>query len=339
MSGPQSTGESAPPHEFLELVRVVDRTTHDSTTDRNREKEFVVRNNTSKPKDLLFLPLVDFRIDLEVHDEDGTKLNFFPNDEVEEFVDELKKRDPEAHASIKEKFDDREYMLLVQLPQDNPIRPGEFRSIKLNFRQSKPVQYHRISDRPVLTGWVTHWKRKLFTIPSFVATAEKSASDSHAEFFVVEGPEEYATVADKSEKHQDKDGFYENGYGKDTRVLSTHLPPAGDSDYTWELTYELVSDRRGLMNLLALFWWVGIITAVTLLTGQLLHLLGHVSLEAVLFDTQYETIGETFSTGIISGFIGVIYGLRAEWTERYRILCLVPLLAHITSWTIWNLIP
>ena len=323
----------------VELVRVINRATHVSPTDRNREKEFVVRNNSNEEKTYIFLPLVEFRLNLEVYDEDGIKLNYFPNNEVNNLLDTLKETNKEAYESIEERFGGIKYKLLIQLPENRPIEPGEFRTIKITFGQSEAVQYHRIFNSPILTGWWNHWKRKFFTIPSFVARAEKSTNQTHSELFVVEGPREYATVAERSEEHADREGFYENGYGKDTGILSTRLPPATDSDYTWELTYELIPDRRGLMRLLAGFWGVSFLTALSLCILQVLHFMGCISLTQTIFDTTFETIGQTFSAGTLSGIVGVLYGVRSEWAERYRLLCLVPLLLHIVSWTLWHLIP
>ncbi|WP_336336552.1 hypothetical protein [Haloarcula brevis] len=324
---------------IIELVRVVNRIKHISPTDRNREKEFIVRNNADEEKTYIFLPLVDFRLNLEVFDEDETKLNYFPNREVDNLLSELKQVDPDAHENIKNRFGGIKYKLLIQLPEDKPIKPGELRTVKITFGQSEAVKYRRISDPSLFSGWVRNWKRKFFTVPSFVARAKKLSNHTHSELFVVEGPREYSTVAEKSSKHKDRDGFYENGYGKDTRVLSTRLPEATGGDYTWDMKYELLSDRRGLMRLLAVFWEISFFTALLLILAQMLHFTDFISLVFSVSGITYGAIWQTFSAGMISGIIGVVYAVRAEWAERYRILCLIPLLLHILSWTLWYLIP
>lgn len=321
--------------DIVELVRVINRVTHTSPTDRTWEKEFIVRNSSDINKDYIFIPLVEFRLNLEVFDEDGTRLNYFPNSEVDSLLDKLQNDSEEEYEAIEQRFGGIEYKLLIQLPQDNPIRPGELRTIRISYGQYEAVKYHRLSDRPWIRG--LPWKQKFFTVPSFVARAERSPHETHSEHFVVEGPTGYATVADSSTEHSGRDGFYERGYGKDTQVLSTRLPPPTDDGYTWKLAYELISVRRGLMKLLTVFWIISFVTSFVIV-GQLLGLCGYISLDKTLFETSYRTIGQTYSTGIVTGLVGIIFRVRNQWASRYRILCLVPLLLHIASWLLWYLV-
>jgi len=328
-----------PREATLELVRVVDRTDFVSPTDYNREKEFVVRNNTNEPKNYIFLPLGGFRLNLEVFDEDGTKLNYFPNDEVESLLDEVKEADEDEYARIEQRFGGLKYTLFVQLPPERPIGPDELRSIKITFGQSEQPQYHRLWEYPRLRGWITHWKQKFFRIPSFIARATRRPDRPHSELFVVEGPSEYVTVAEKSSKHEDRDKFYENGYGDDTRVLSTHLPPAQAEEYTWELNYDLVPNNAGLLRLLAGYWGIAVGSAVALLSVQLALSAGYVETRSLtVAGFTPEIAGRSVSAGVASITVGVMYALRTEWAERYRILCVVPILIHGISWMLWAII-
>jgi len=330
----QETGEAA-----LELIRVIDRTDFVSPTDYDREKEFVVRNNTDEFKNYIFLPLGDFRLNLEVFDEDGTKLNYFPNDEVEDLLKEVKQDNPEEYSQIEDRFGEIKYTLFVQLPPEEPIGPGELRSIQLTFSQAEQPQYHRLWESPRVIGWITHWKRKFFRIPSFIARATRRPGRPHSELFVVEGPSEYVTVAEKSTEHADRDKFYENGYGDDTRVLSTHLPPAQEDKYTWELNYDLIPNNTGILRLLAGYWWVAMLTALLLFAIQIGLYTGCVGTEALtVAGFTPQNTGRSASAGLASITVGVIYALRAEWAERYRILCIVPILLHGLSWILWAVI-
>ncbi|WP_435078826.1 hypothetical protein [Halococcus sp. AFM35] len=328
------TGEAA-----LELIRVIDRTDFVSPTDYNREKEFVVRNNTNEPKNYIFLPLENFRLNLEVFDEDGTKLNYYPNDEVEALLEDVREDEEEEYSRIEERFGEIKYTLFIQLPPERPIGPGVLRSIQITFGQSEQPQYHRLWERPQVKGWITEWKRKFFRIPSFIARATRYPGRPHSELFVVKGPSEYVTVAEKSTNHTDRDKFYENGYGDDTRVLSTHLPPAQDNEYTWKLTYDLIPNNTGLLLLLAGYWGAAMVSAIGLFVSQAALYPGFVesgTLTVASFTPQ--TIGRSVSAGIVSITIGVIYALRTEWAERYRILCVVPILLHGVSWILWAFI-
>lgn len=324
----------------LELVRVIDRTDFVSPTDYDREKEFVIRNNTSSAKNYIFLPLGNFLLNLEVFDEDGTKLNYFPNDEVEDILAEIKAESPGEFHRIQERFSQSKYKLFVQLPPDNPVGPDELRTIRLTFGQSEQPRYHRLWERPWLTGWITHWKQKFFRIPSFIARATRRPGRSHSELFVVEGPSEYVTVGKKSSDLTEMDKFYENGYGADTRVLSTHLPPADENGYTWSLNYDLVPNNTGLLRLLAGFWTISTATAILLLfCVQLPLFTGSVETKMLsLLGFTPEMAGRSISTGVLSITAGVIYALRAEWAERYRILSVVPIVLHGVSWIFWAII-
>lgn len=330
----QDTREAA--DSALELVRVVDRTDFVSPTDYDREKEFVVRNNTDETKNYIFLPLGGFRLNLEVFDEDGRKLNYFPNDEVKALLEDVEEKSEDEYSQIKERFGEIKYTLFVQLPPERPIGPDELRSIRITFGQSEQPQYHRLWERPRIKGWITRWKEKFFRIPSFVAKANRRPGRSHSELFVVEGPSEYVTVAEKSREHADREKFYENGYGDDTRVLSTHLPPALDDEYTWKLSYDLVPNNTGLLRLLAGYWGIATGLALGLLVVQLALYAGYVEEGALTLAGFVPSVtGRSVSTGIASITVGVMYSLRTEWAERYRILCVVPIIFHGFSWILW----
>jgi hypothetical protein len=327
--------DTQPDEDIVELVRVINRARHVSPTVRTWEKEFIIRNNSDKNKSYIFIPLIEFRLNLEVFDEDDTQLNYFPNDEVDELLTELKDKSEKSYKKIEKRFDGIEYKLLIQLPQDNPIRPGELRTIKISYGQSEAVEYHQLSDHPWFNRLL--WKQKLFTVPSYVARAERLPHETHSEHFVVEGPDGYDTIADNSTEHTDRDGFYESGYGRDTRVLSTRLPPPTDKKYTWKLKYELISVRREVMKLLGVFWIISLVTSF-ILFFQFLDLAGCISLNGELFETSYKTIGQTLSTSLVTVIIGILFRVRNKWATRYRFLCLVPLGLHILSWTLWHLV-
>lgn len=342
-SNETSTGTS---DGFVELVRVTNRIQHASPTDRSGEKDIVVRNNSDEDKSYLLLPLSNFHVNLQVFDEDDTKLNVFPNDEVEAMREEIEEEEPETHETIEKRLDGEDYLLYIQLPDDNPIEPGELRTITLTYGQSEAAEVHKITDPPKIKGWLTHWKRKFFTVPSFAARADRTSSEDHDEFFIVEGPLEYATVAESSKDKLGLDGMYENGYGDDTRILSTRLPApdSGGNGYTWNLQYEFLTDRRGLMRILAIFWVVAFFSGIALVLGLVFHLAGCWSIPNVvdqpniLSDLSLHKSARTYSTIMSSGIIGVMYALRTEWAERYRLLSLIPLVLHGLAWALWSLI-
>lgn len=339
MTASASEGSDETRGTTLELVRVVDRTDFVSPTDYNREKEFVIRNDTAESKNYVFLPLNGFRLNLEVFDEDGRKLNYYPNDEVEDLLEDIEEENEDQYEHIQESLGGSKYNLFVQLPPNEPITPGEFRTVRLTFGQAIQPEYHRVWEDPLFKGWWTHWKQKFFRIPSFVASAKQRQGQSHSELFVVEGPPEYVTVAEKSDEHADREQFYENGYGDDTRVLSTHLPPTEESDYQWKLSYDLIPNNTGLLQLSAVYFVTAVIFAICILASQLALFFGLTSFEILtIAGVEPDTVGRTIAAGFVSICATVMYGLRAEWAERYRILCIVPIGLHGISWLLWSLL-
>lgn len=122
-------------------------------------------------------------------------------------------------------------------------------------------------------------------------------------------------------------------------MLSTHLPPAEDDEYTWKLNYDLVPNNTGLLRLLAWYWGIVMAIAVSLFVIQLVLYTGYIgSGQLTVAGFTPGATGRTISTGIVSITVGVMYALRAEWAERYRILCIAPILFHGVSWVLWAVV-
>lgn len=183
-----------------------------------------------------------------------------------------------------------------------------------------------MTEPSVLRGWRENWKRKFFEIPSFLAKAERYPGRSHDEFVVVVGTTGYTTTGAIEHDAKEADGeFYENGGDDDTRVFSARLTPAVGDPYTWTLQYDLVPDNRNLMRGLALYWTaiviVGAISAVAATVGPA---------------EWTSMVGRSLSGAIGTGTLGIVFALDADWADRYRLLCVVPLLLHGSAWFLWT---
>lgn len=319
------TDEQSPTH--IELVRVVDRTIHVSPTDRKKEVDFTVRNPTDEEFNFLFLPLREFVRNLKVHDEDGLRLNVYPNAYVEDMLERVRERDEDGYRRMQHRFKHADYKLFIQLPPERPLNPGELRTIQLTFEQSDPVEFYSIRDPSLFRGWIGQWKKKFFKIPSFLADVERFPGHPHDVFIVVVGTAGYATTgSSEREGGEPEKEIYENGLDDDTRVLSVRLPPAEGRRYTWDLQYDLIPNNRNLMLGLAIYWVIavvlGVISPLLSVFGPTDGLVGY---------------GKTVSAGLITATIGLIFALDADWADRYKILSVLPLLLHGVAWVLWTL--
>lgn len=318
-------GGQAPTH--IELVRVIDRTVHVSPTDRKKEVDFTVRNPTDEEFNYLFLPLRQFVRNLKVHDEDGVQLNVYPNSYVENLLDNVKERNKEGYRRMQHRFKHADYKLFIQLPPERPIKPGELRTIQLTFEQSDPVEFYSIREPSLVTGWIKQWEKKFFKIPSFLADVERFPGHPHDVFIIVVGTPGYATTgSSEREGGEPEKEIYEDGLDDDTRVLSVRLPPAEKRRYNWDLQYDLLPNNRGLMMALASYWAVAVVLG---LASSFFPILG--------ITDGLIGYGKTLSAGLITTTIGLIFALDADWTDRYKLLSLLPLLLHGVAWVLWTL--
>lgn len=324
-SGLRGDDEQVPAH--IKLVRIIDRTIHVSPTDRQKEVDFTVRNPTDDEFNYLFLPLRQFERNLKVYDEDGKRLNVYPNSEVEDMLEAVKEKDEEGYERLQERFKHAEYRLFIQLPPERPLNPGELRTIQLTFEQSDPVEFYDIQDPSIVTGWFRQWKKKFFKIPSFIADVKRLPGHSHDVFVVVVGTPGYATTGSSAhDGGKPAKEIYENGLDDDTRVLSVRLPSAEKDRYTWDLQYDLIPHNRGLMMTLAVYWAVAVVIGVI-----------SIALPAFGLANGLVGLGKTLSAGLVTSTIGLIFALDADWTDRYKMLSLIPLLLHGTAWVAWTL--
>jgi len=313
-------------HKDILLTRVIDRTVHVSPVDREREMDYVINNPTNEQFNFVFLPLREFKRNLQLFDEDGTQLNFYENRKVEDMIERLKHVDPAGWGEFQEKFKEYDYKTLVQLPRERPLRSGDYRTIKSAFDQSETVAFHRIWEPEIYSGWISDWRKKFFRIPTFRANVEQFPTNHHDEFIIIKGPPGYGTKGstrrDGGEPARD---LYENGLDDDTRVISCRLPPAKDRRYEWNLEYDLIPNHGGLMIVLVLYLVLSMVTAVaSILLWQMLSI------------SDSQGLIQATSGGFITATLGLIFALNAEWTNRYKILCILPLLFHGAAWALWQ---
>lgn len=312
----------------IELVRVRHRTSHISSQNWQREIEYTVRNGTDEEFNYLFLPLRGFVRNLQIRDENGDLLNYFPNREVEAMLESVKDSDTKAYHQMEHRFKHADYKLFIQLSPDRPLEPGELRTVQLSLEESNPVKYYRIWDPPYVRGLLSQWEKKFFRIPTFVADAERFPGHPHDEFLIIVGIPGYSTIGESGlEGTEPTDTIYENGLDDETRVVSIRLPPA-DKRYSYDLEYDLIPNSRPLMQMLAVFWIGAVVLGATALSGSYLG-----------WFSTYSGIGRAMSAAFLTLIVGLLFALDTEWSVRYRLLCIIPLILHATAWAIWTFQP
>lgn len=319
-----SAGSPAPSH--IELVRIMNRMIHISPTDRKREIDYTVLNNSDEEFNFLYLPLRQFVRNLQIVDEDGTRLNYYPNFVVNNILDAIKEKDYAGYQRFQGRFKHVDYKLLIQLPPNNTLGPGELRTIRLTFEADEQVKFRRFRDSPLLRGWTKYWKRKFFNIPYFAYHGERFPGHEHDEFYVVVGAPGYSSKGEREiEGSEPKKTPYKNGLDDNTRVFQARIPPADKKRYTLKLWYDLIPNHPGLMRFLALYWVIATVSGVALVG---LTFFGNL---------EMTSITSTASIAFLTFTIGLIFALDMEWADRYQILSVIPLVLHAVAWITWFL--
>lgn len=241
-------------------------------------------------------------------------------------IDNARQVDPTGWGEFQEKFKEYDYKTLVQLPRDRSLKPGDYRTINSTFDQSETVTFHKISDPRIYNGWISGWKKKFFRIPTFRANVEQFQTNVHDEFIIIKGPPGYGTKGSTSrEGGEPARDLYENGLDDGTRVITCRLPPAEDSRYEWNLEYDLIPNHNGLMTVLVVYLLLSIIAAIV-----------SIAIWGITTISDPQGLIQATSGGFITATLGLIFALNAEWTNRYKILCIIPLLLHGGAWVLWQ---
>jgi hypothetical protein len=299
--------------EYVDLVRVIDRTIHRSPTVREKEREYHVRNGAEENFNYILLPLREFKPNLQIFDENGDRLNYYPNREVKDILADLADADEDAFEEFQHRFKHADYKVYIQLPPDRPLRPGELRTIRLTYEQTETVEFHDLTERPIFTTQWKHWRRKVFDIPSFAGDAERFPGHGYDIFIKIMGPDGYSAVGESNrEGGEPAKEIYENYMDHGTRVLSIRLPPAESKRYSFDLLYDLVPNNQRLMQDLALYFLTSLVTGAVLVAFA--------AMDAFTGLNDYWMI---LSAAFMSGTVGLVFTLDSDWSNRYRLLSII----------------
>lgn len=331
--GERDEGLAGGPLHHVELLRVIDRTVHESPRKRRREIEFHVYNPTATNLGLTLLPLEEFAEDLRVLDEDGTRLSLLPNRTLEDMVATLPEQ---AREQIYSSFEHVNYQVGVLFPPERPLQSESTRVVTFKMEAPDIVQMADARSPSLWRGWKDGgWMTTFFSIPTFEEETSRYPGEEHDHFLVVRGLEDYAIKSETKlsgpdpsrEIHPPDDGG---------RVTSTRLPEADNGEYAWGRSYQLRPIRSTTAGILAAFWTVAAAIALPS-TGFLAWALKSVATYGIASSGVrfVSNLGQATSAGIVGTVVGLLVSLKAGWTERYKTLLLSVLIVHLLLWVGW----
>jgi hypothetical protein len=326
-------GNKSEDDKQLEIVRAKDRTIHVSPTNRKKQEDYVIQNFTGVDQPFVFIPLPDFKRDLTVTDADGTILSVYPNRIVSESLDELEEANGTPSMQATELSEIRNNSIFIQFQEEKPLKTEFLRTIRLDYEQSDQVNFRNF--RKVRHGL----KYAFFDIPYFAADVQRSPDEKHDIFIIVVGTPGYKIEGKSNrtgENVEDTTGheIYENGINDNTRNLSIRLPAPKEDNYSYRVEYELIPSNRNLLFALELYW---IVTAIAGVLSLYFALRGVPQMAPLpTWFQDFSGLQTAFSAGVVSGTLGIIFALKKEWADRYRILCIVIVIIHTLAWIIWT---
>lgn len=334
LEGSGRAGAVAPrPINQAELLRVIDRTIHESPRKRRREIEFHLYNPTDVDLEVALLPLEEFAEDLRVLDDDGSRLAILPNRTLVEVIEAL----PEAERErIEKSFEHVNYRVAVLFPKRRPLQSESTRVV--TFRMEAPDVVEMAAPGSVLGchGWRDgRWLPKFFSIPTFEEETTRYPGEDHDHFLIVRGLEDYeiASQANRAGAQPTREIYPPDDGG---RVTSTRLPEADNGEYTWRRSYQLRPIRTTTAGILVWFWLAAAV--LVLPSGLVLGWAYDQASTFALLPPAVQTVsslGQATSAGIVGTIVGLLVALKAGWTERYKTLLLITLVLHVLLWIGW----
>ncbi len=315
-TGQEEQETSAPPEgpriRIVELIRERWTFEHRAPDDRSITLEYVVRNNSDETFFQLFLPLPEFLHQLRIIDEDGRRLNYLPNQEVERALKEIEHEEPETYTRFLDRFSHAQYRILIVLPRSRPLGPGEMRTIRLLHVDGRRPEYV---------------ERSVLTMPEYNIRHKRLLNHPHGLFVDVHAPADTHLSVDVYDDEVRNYGHYYVGEQETMHYhFGAYLPPAKKRPYTWGATYRVgPTVATQLILSLWLLLSVGLGTWLLLASGL----------------PQVPSLNVVSMTSIAGGATAasaaLLFTLRRSWADRYRLLLLPPLMVNAIAWLTWNL--
>lgn len=330
----EEMGDSNPVTAFIEnpldIVRYTDRTIHLSPNSRKKEIDIMVENPGNEPVEFILVPLNEFKRNLTVYDEDDRMLNIIPKRWYKEIVDELVEEGVKGAEDVQADIENN-VPTLIQLPKDEPVEPDSLRTIRLEFEQSDQVKVRKFREGR------KNWRYLFFDVPYFTASVTRSPDENHDVFVIVVGIPGYASIGEsdrQGENPEETTGekIHRNGLNDNTRNLSIRLPAPAKDQYSLQSEYSLIPNGSGFLATLAAYWVIAVAVGGISIAAEI----GLIPITWFDLISAYHGYQTTLSAAFLTGTIGVITAVRYEWADRYRMLCVIPIVLHSIAWILWN---
>ncbi len=289
-----------------------------SPLDRVNEVDYTLFNSTRDALSIIYLPLKRFVRNLQVLDEDGSRLNFAPNSQVQEAMEELKRESPDTYDLLVQRFKHADYRLAVLLPNDRAVNSGETRTFRISYESEYPARYFPFWN------WISRHRSffgMFFNIPLFKHEISRHPGHSYDHFNVTVGPPGYSVRGKSNVNGVRPEKLYENGFGDNSRVTQARLPPPEEKSYTWGFVYRLVPARTTLMWILVLFLVFGFLAGF----GGLFLAINPGSSWA------HQSV-RVISAGFLTATVAIVVSYHDSWLDRYKLLSALMAVLHVVVW-------
>jgi len=244
---------------------------------------------------------------LRVLDEDGRILNYLPNKEVEDALEDFRREDPVGFDRLIGHWGKAEYQICVVFPPESPFRAGQIRTVRF---------VHTDGKRPDYVKW------SLLKLPSYNIEHERPRNHSHSLFVVVQAPQDtYLSVQVNDGEVRGEDHYYVTALDQIVYHFSAHLPAAKRKPYSWTATYNLGPPKVEQL-ILSLWWFLAVALGTWVITA--------------FYYSQVPTLPVSGMTAVAAGATAataaLLLSLKSSWAERYRLALVPAFIVTVVAW-------
>ncbi len=294
-------GRTDPP-AAQHFVRIMNRFLHRSDGCITRETEYTIQNRTKTPMYHVFVPFPKFLVNLCIQDQGGSRLNFLGRSDYEHYLHALP---PAERDHIDRLLDGVQYSVCVLFGENDPVPPGQYRSILLRWEEEESDEFEPLS----------HFTFKMLDIdlPTKPQQEEFFVLISAAEGYVFEAVPSDGVLKDVVEHPPFTEALAQDVFVRRPFTASVFIPPQTGH---YQLRCTFLPDRRGTLITLIAAFWIALLYGVSALAA-FAAFPSLASAEA----GKVVAAGSGFAT---AGGIGLILAGGDGWLERFKALSLLP---------------
>jgi hypothetical protein len=303
------------------ILRYRQRISHDTPFVRRIVDEFTVFNETEETEESLTFEADRYRPGLRVFDSDDGELGFLPNDMVKRsYRSHADPSKPGFDSEAKRRLDAMEarppqvYFLVISLPPERKLKPGEVRVIRCEWTDPEEPQTARVG---------------LFSIPEYYIRAKIEGGAGFTRHASISAPEGFRISAsrpriihlqgdDLGDPVDPPEHFHADCTGS---VMHDYSIPSISFDAIFLILYSILPEAGE-------YWlFIGFFLAYTMLaTGTLAAYLGlfawaHAPMPSLDFLKGYASL---IGTGLLAVGVGFLGFVTNPLTHRTKLWTLIP---------------